>query len=209
MKESLTFAFTESGISIIINDYESLNDLIVVLKNKFDASPSFFENAEVNLFFKKPAITSVELWELERIMKTYNIKPGIIKTGYAGETYRPIKSKPVQGDEAIILRKGMRSGETLIMDKDIIILGNVNTGSEIRTNGSVFVFGNLKGNVKAGIGGNKMAVIIATNFEPVILEISGKRYKGLSDGGFKIAKYKNDMVVVEDYNPKNLKGGTL
>ncbi len=207
MKETLTFAFTESGISIIINDYDDLKNLINALKNKFDASPSFFENSEVNLFFKKQGITSQELWELERIMRNYNIRPGVIKTGYSGETYRPIRSEIPQGDEAAILRKGMRSGETLIMDKDLIILGNVNTGAEIRTNGSVFVFGNLKGNVKAGIGGNKKAVIIATNFEPVIIEISGARYVGISEGGFKIAKYYKDKVVVEDYDPSILKGG--
>jgi septum site-determining protein MinC len=207
MKETLTFAFTESGVSIIISDYDSLNDLANALKNKFDSSPVFFENAEVNLFFKKQGITSQELRELERIMKNYNIKPGVIKTGYSGERYRPIKSKLPQGDEAAILKKGMRSGEILIMDKDLIILGNVNTGAEIRTNGSVFVFGNLKGNVKAGIGGNKKAIIIATNFEPVIIEISGSRYLGLSDGGFKIAKYHGDKVVVENYDPSILKGG--
>ncbi len=209
MKEVLTFAFTESGISIIINDYDSLDNLIKSLKNKFEASPAFFDNAQVNLFFKKSSITSEELWELENIIKNYNIKPGMIKTGYAGETYRPIKSKIPQGDEATILRKGMRSGETLIMDKDLIILGNINTGAEIRTNGSVFVFGTLKGNVKAGIGGNKNALVIATNFEPVILEISGLRYRGLCDGGFKIAKYKNDKIIVQDYDPVNLKGGKI
>ncbi len=209
MNETLTFAFTESGISIIINDYDSIEDLIVALKNKFDASPSFFENAEVNLFFKKSWITSKELWKLEKIIKNYNIKPGMIKTSYAGETYRPIRSKIPQGDEATIIRKGMRSGETIIMDKDLIILGNVNTGAEIRTNGSVFVFGTLKGNVKAGIGGNKKAVVIATNFEPVILEISGTRYKGTIEGGFKIAYYNlsNNEILIENYDPLLLKLG--
>ncbi len=72
--------------------------------------------------------------------------------------------------QAMLIRSTFRSGESLHHYGDVVVLGDVNPGSEIRADGDIVVMGALKGLPHAGASGDNKAAIIA-------LEIASPRIR--------------------------------
>ena len=60
----------------------------------------------------------------------------------------------------------VRSGQTIRVTGDILVLGDVNPNGRIEAGGNVHIAGKLKGIVHAGMGGNEQAIVSASHFEP-------------------------------------------
>ena len=122
------------------------------------------------------------------------------------ERVQPLSDKHIfAGDEAILVKKTLRSGNKLQHNGHIIVIGDVNPGAEIVAGGDVVVWGRLKGVVHAGADGNEAAVIYALDLSPTQLRIAGKIALAPQRRGKpqpEIARIKNDQVVAETWNPK-------
>ncbi|MGN7476779.1 septum site-determining protein MinC [Solibacillus silvestris] len=60
----------------------------------------------------------------------------------------------------------VRSGQTLRVAGDLLVLGDVNPNGRIEAGGNVHIAGKLKGIVHAGMNGNEDAIVSASHFEP-------------------------------------------
>jgi septum site-determining protein MinC len=60
----------------------------------------------------------------------------------------------------------IRSGQTVKVIGDIVVIGDVNPNGKIEAGGSIYVLGNLRGIAHAGANGNKEAIIVASHFAP-------------------------------------------
>jgi septum site-determining protein MinC len=68
----------------------------------------------------------------------------------------------------------LRSGQLeKHMLNDVLVMGNVNSGAELYAGGNVTILGAARGRVHAGAAGNKEARIIARDFNPELVSISG------------------------------------
>jgi septum site-determining protein MinC len=76
--------------------------------------------------------------------------------------------------ETIIVRQPCRSGMAFSSQGNMIILGNVNPGAEVRADGDIIIMGELRGNAHAGASGNSSAVIIALMLDPKRLRIADR-----------------------------------
>ena len=76
------------------------------------------------------------------------------------------------GEEAVLVRRTLRSGYSLQYFGHVIVIGDVNPGSEIVAGGDVVVWGRLRGMVHAGAEGNQDAVVCAMDLAPTQLRIS-------------------------------------
>ena len=109
------------------------------------------------------------------------------------------------GDDAIFLRKTIRSGFKVVSNGHIIIFGDVNPGAEIIAGGSVVIWGRCQGVVQAGADGNKDAVVCALDLNPTQLRIAGSiaispKRKGKPTP--EVAKIVSGQVIAETWNPK-------
>ena len=77
------------------------------------------------------------------------------------------------GEQAIVLRRTLRSGHSIRHPGHVVVLGDVNPGSEIIAGGSVVVWGRLRGVVHAGAAGNEDSVVCALELSPTQLRIGG------------------------------------
>ncbi len=78
-----------------------------------------------------------------------------------------------RNSQKIFFQKGtLRSGETLEVQGDVLLLGDVNPGAHISASGHVMVWGRLRGVAHAGKEGNKQATITALQLRPLQLRIS-------------------------------------
>lgn len=78
------------------------------------------------------------------------------------------------GDEAILVRRTLRSGYSLKYPGHVVILGDVNPGAEIIAGGNVIVWGRLRGAVHAGSEGDDSAVVCALDLSPMQLRIGDR-----------------------------------
>lgn len=66
----------------------------------------------------------------------------------------------------------VRSGQTIRVTGDILVLGDVNPNGRIEAGGNVHIAGKLKGIVHAGMDGNEQAIVSASHFEPTHILIA-------------------------------------
>lgn len=83
----------------------------------------------------------------------------------------------------------VRSGQILDVSGDLLLIGDVNPGGEVRATGNVFILGNLQGVAHAGKNGDEEAVIVASYMNPSQLRI-GKYFSRSPD-------YDSDGVYME------------
>jgi septum site-determining protein MinC len=77
------------------------------------------------------------------------------------------------GDEAILVERTLRSGQRLRHAGHVIVIGDVNPGSEIVAGGHILVWGRLRGTVHAGAAGDESATVCALDMMPTQLRIAG------------------------------------
>jgi septum site-determining protein MinC len=111
----------------------------------------------------------------------------------------------VSGDQAVLVRRTLRSGYSLSHTGHIVIIGDVNPGAEVIAGGDVVVWGRLRGMVHAGAEGDEAAVICALDMSPTQLRIAGKIAPPPDRRGQpqpEIARLQNGEVQAELWNPK-------
>ncbi|MCB1418983.1 MAG: septum site-determining protein MinC [Zhengella sp.] len=73
----------------------------------------------------------------------------------------------------LMVTEPVRSGQTLVSEGDITIVGSVASGAEVIAGGSVHVYGTLRGRVMAGSAGNEAARIFCRRLEAELVAIAG------------------------------------
>ena len=92
-------------------------------------------------------------------------KPRPERTTHAIET-------SLSGEEAVLVRRTLRSGFSIEHFGHVVVIGDVNPGSEIIAGGDVVVWGHLRGMVHAGAEGNQDAIVCAMDLAPTQLRIA-------------------------------------
>lgn len=108
--------------------------------------------------------------------------------------------------DVLMLRGRVRSGQKIESKKHIIIVGDVNPGSEISSGGDVIVLGKLAGKVHAGSPDFTDAIIFALEFKPTQVKIGTVAAAGIDDEFSAKPEYaciEDDGIVVKDYMKDN------
>ncbi|TCD15450.1 septum site-determining protein MinC [Oricola cellulosilytica] len=72
-----------------------------------------------------------------------------------------------------IVTQPVRSGQSLMFDGDVTIVGSVASGAEVVAGGSIHVYGTLRGRAEAGAMGNVSARIFCRKLEAELVAIAG------------------------------------
>lgn len=119
------------------------------------------------------------------------------------ELESPLETR-LQGEDAVLIERTLRSGHSIRHAGHVIILGDVNPGAEIIAGGHIIVWGRLRGTVHAGAAGDQRATICALDLSPTQLRIAGQiavspgeREKAKPE----IARIKDGQLVAEPWEP--------
>lgn len=185
---------TRDGLLINIeeNDWQTAQTKLL---QHIDEQIEFFKGANLILSLGDHTLKAAELGLLrdqisERgltlwaILSTSPITEQTAQTlGIATRIHNPISSHEyvfsaspsdsnILGEDAILIRRTLRSGNKIQYPGHVIVFGDVNPGAEIIAGGDVFIWGKLKGTVHAGASGNTNAVIGALELAPTQLRIA-------------------------------------
>lgn len=107
-------------------------------------------------------------------------------------------------ENTILIKRTIRSGQSIHFDGNVVVLGDVNPGAEIIASGNIVVMGALRGVVHAGATGNEEASVSAFRLQPTQLRIANHITRA-PDGEYlapehpEIASIKDGVVVIELY----------
>lgn len=115
-------------------------------------------------------------------------------------------------DEVTFHYATLRSGQQVIHNHSVVIMGDVNNGARVEAGGNVIVIGKLKGVVHAGLNKTDNAYIVALDMKPVQLRINNS-YGRASDEAMnessstepQIAFVEEGMIAIEPINTRVLK----
>jgi septum site-determining protein MinC len=90
-------------------------------------------------------------------------------------------AKPVSGEPGLVQTTPVRSGQQVYADnRDLTVVTTVGAGAEVIADGSIHIYGALRGRALAGAQGNEKARIFCREFHAELVAIAG-HYKVLED----------------------------
>jgi len=106
-------------------------------------------------------------------------------------------------DAGLVVRRTLRSGQSLRHPGSIAVIGDVNPGAEIIAGGDIVVWGKLRGTVHAGALGDEAAVVCALDLAPTQLRIGSRITRSPDERRRKArpeaARVRNGQIVAEPW----------
>lgn len=182
---NIDLRMTKRGVVLYIEDYNDLDDLFVQITNKFSQLNGFFsEDDKISVMLKDKDKYSKDITEIISFIEKMGFKVGEILVGEMNQNVKQalsVKEKLSLVDEEVkkshlnptkVIKKTVRSGQAVVHDGDVMLIGNLNDGGEIIAAGNVIVIGEARGVIRAGSKGNEEAVIYAIIMSPELLQIA-------------------------------------
>jgi len=178
------------GLLVSLNDAPWENQRAALIA-EVDAQAAFFQGARLALDVASQVLHVKELVDLRDQLSERGIflwavvseSPTTESTAQLlGLATRISKPRPEEarqfsvedlGEEtALFLNRTLRSGTRIEFAGHVVVFGDVNPGAEVVAEGSVIIWGRLRGMVHAGSKGNKKAIIGALDLSPTQLRIA-------------------------------------
>jgi septum site-determining protein MinC len=163
------------------------------LEARLSASPSFFCGGRVALDVGARELSRSEVEEAQALLAHHDVELwAVVSTNPATEVAaqelglvidlglpqpREPETAPEAGEEplveGLVVRRTLRSGQSLRHPGHVVVIGDVNPGAEVVAGGDIVVWGRARGLVHAGALGDEGAVICALDLAPTQLRIAG------------------------------------
>jgi len=155
---------------------------------------------------------SEELDGFKETIKSLESDKSLLQNKIAQLSHKDNKIQLDKHDEVTFHYSTLRSGQQVVHNHSIVIMGDVNNGARVEAGGNVIVIGKLKGVVHAGLNGTDNAYIVALDMKPVQLRINNC-YGRASDEAMnessstepQIAFVEDSMIAIETIDNRVLK----
>jgi len=179
----LNFKGVKNGLILQINEKASFEDIKLAIKVKAEKGSGLIKNSDLigvlgtKLSYKEKAILEELLSKLLKInvlsleIFSYND----IKNNVEDKTEKILENKNNENsknNDIKFIETTLRSGNEIVSDGHIVVLGDVNPGAILKAKGNIIVMGKLRGIAHAGIDGNNEAFIAANSLMPNQIRIS-------------------------------------
>ncbi|MCH5185402.1 MAG: septum site-determining protein MinC [Oscillospiraceae bacterium] len=172
IKENVVLKGDRNGVKIVLSPDVPFGVITEELTAKLESAVNFFSKGSCNINFTGRKLTQSEKLELEQTVLRI-LKDARINIGYETE---PVKKPKIFSDINAGYTKfcegTIRSGQRVESEGNLVIIGDVNPGSEVIAAGSIVVMGAVRGIIHAGCTGNREAYIVALNMSPTQIRIA-------------------------------------
>lgn len=162
-KQLIHIKGTKDGLVLRLDDQCSYSELVEELEKKVTEG-HLDGKIDVQLHLGKRYCTPEQKAQLTKVVEEHQklyvkkIQSDVITME---ESFKHLETNRFETYVGIV-----RSGQTLRVTGDILVLGDVNPNGRIEAGGNVHIAGKLKGIVHAGVNGNEEAIVYASHFEP-------------------------------------------
>jgi len=184
MKDSVLIKSFPHGITLILKDEVSFEDLLAEVSVKFAEAKAFFGKASMALAIEGRMLSDVEeLRILDAIRKNSNLQIVCIvgrdedKDKNYVKALQQVEQRLDCDGEGQFYKGSLKNGEVIETEGSIVILGDVYPGCAVISARNIIVLGGLYGEAYAGGNGQDNAYIVALEMEPERLKIGDFKYK--------------------------------
>lgn len=233
MSQHVIIKHNRYGMELVLDHTISFDELLKVIREKFQASANFFKDQKMAISFKGRILSEEEMMcitttimdntsiqiisimdndsELERRMKLrmeeYSRKEQLQSypiTHQQEEMTEEVYAQyaMAQNLNAEFYKGNLRSGQILECASSVTLIGDVNPGAKIISEGNIVVLGALKGNACAGVNGNDNCFIFALDMNPIQLQIGQYYAKSPDREVVKKRLGSRKKTDIEGYSPK-------
>ncbi len=187
--DGISIKGTKEGLVVAIGE-GSWPDLVDRLDDDLRRKAAFFHGAHAMVRVGTRELGTEELRQVQELLSANQMQmSGLVtsakKTAEAATALDipvarqsddswPLEAKPHHGgefEEALFLKRTVRSGQTVQHPGDVTILGDVNPGGQVVAGGDVVIWGKLRGTVHAGAVGDDSCLVCAMVLAPTQLRI--------------------------------------
>lgn len=184
MKDAVLIKSFPNGITLLMREDVSMEEILQELTVKFTEARNFFGSSTMALSMEGRKVTEAEeILILDTIRVNSNVRIACI-VGHDDDTNKNfIKAlqhmdKKLSGTEGGQFYKGtLKNREVIETENSIVVLGDVYPGSAVFSAGNIIILGGLYGEAYAGGDGREDAYIVALEMEPERLKIGDFKYK--------------------------------
>ena len=184
MKDAVLIKSFPNGITLLMREDASMEEILQELTVKFTEARNFFGSSTMALSMEGRNVTEAEeILILDTIRVNSNVRIACI-VGHDDDTNKNfIKAlqhmdKKLSGTEGGQFYKGtLKNREVIETENSIVVLGDVYPGSAVFSAGNIIILGGLYGEAYAGGDGREDAYIVALEMEPERLKIGDFKYK--------------------------------
>ncbi len=184
MKDAVLIKSFPNGITLLMKEDASMEEILQELTVKFTEARNFFGSSTMALSMEGRKVTEAEeILILDTIRENSNVRIVCI-VGHDDDTNKNfIKAlqhmdKKLSGTEGGQFYKGtLKNREVIETENSIVVLGDVYPGSAVISAGNIIILGGLYGEAYAGGYGREDAYIVALEMEPERLKIGDFKYK--------------------------------
>jgi len=159
MRQYITFKGSRNGLQLVLDDSADFAIILENLKAKLESAVVFFTHGTIVEVPDTVRILTAEQQEdLTKLLATYGL---VFRETVKKE---PITQKNIDKPEelqTLFVAKTIRSGQEVLYDGSVVIVGDVNPGAEVIAGGDIIIKGTCRGVVHAGAYGNSNATITA------------------------------------------------
>lgn len=169
----VTMKGRKDGLVLVMDDSCAYHDLLHELEEKLTVNANLYKNGPV-ISVKVQAgnryLSESQRDELKKMIHAFDyLNVDEIQSNVM--TFEEFSKKKAQ-EKIVPIARIIRSGQTLSVEGDLLLIGDVNPGGIVSATGNIYIFGALRGIALAGSGGDgKHAVICASVMSPTQLKI--------------------------------------
>lgn len=180
MSQAVVIKSNKYGINLILDKDMPFGELLDAVREKFLESEKFFKDAKLAISFEGRTLTQDEEYQIIDTI-TEHTSISIICIVDNDESHAQAVKQQIESyydsmagsgsREGEFYRGTLRSGQVLESASSIVIVGDVNPGANVISQGNVVVLGALKGNAYAGAAGDGSCFIVALEMDPIQIQI--------------------------------------
>jgi septum site-determining protein MinC len=218
----ITIKGTSDGLIINLG-LGPLDKVVEEVEARLRAKASFFRGGRVSLHVAGRALSADQLESIGLLLEELGMSLWAVESDHP-ETLVAARElgleamahrQPEARGEAVqmgrpemsaglVVRRTIRSGQTVHHAGHIVVIGDVNPGAELVAGGDVVVWGRLRGTAHAGAMGDEDAVICALQLTPSQIRIGSliarPPERGQPPDVPEIATVQNGQIVVERWD---------
>ena len=183
MSQSVIIKSNKYGINLVLDPDLPFQELLDDVIEKFRSSEKFFKNAELAISFEGRKLSEEEENRIiDAITDNTTIK--ILCIVQNGSEQEAVMKQQIEYCQAVqqqyananngsgdFYRGTLRSGQVIESESSVTIIGDVNPGAKIISQGNIVILGALKGNAQAGSAGDRNCFIFALDMDPIQIQI--------------------------------------
>ena len=208
MRNAVVIKGNKAGMMVYLDPEISFEELLLALEKRFRETARFWGSAQMTLTLEGRTLTAEEEFRIvNTITENSSIEILCLIDSDAKRIERCVKAlneklMELSSNTGQFYKGSLMRGDVLESEASIVVIGDVEKGARVTAKGNIIVLGALRGNVHAGVSGNRNAVVVAFEMAPSQVKISDmnflKAQKGKSLGrGPVMIRVENERIFSE------------